>query len=86
MYLTGPDAQKVADWIFTADLDKDPKRVVYTCALNKRGGVEADAAVISLNQGVGTLVGPILKVGVQIPQLSMALETQLRGHPNLRDL
>lgn len=63
MYLTGPDAQKVADWIFTADLDKDPKRVVYTCALNKRGGVEADAAVISLNQGVGTLVGPILKVG-----------------------
>nr|XP_968443.1 PREDICTED: sarcosine dehydrogenase, mitochondrial [Tribolium castaneum] len=61
MYLTGPDAEKAADWIFTADTDKEPGRVVYTCSLNSRGGVEADVTVTALEEGVGTLVGPILK-------------------------
>lgn len=65
MYLTGPDAEKAADWLFTADTDKEPGRVVYTCALNKKGGVEADVTVTALEEGVGTLVGPILKVLIQ---------------------
>lgn len=62
MYLTGRDAEKAADWLFTADTDKEAGRVVYTCSLNKKGGVEADVTVTSLGEGVGTLVGPILKV------------------------
>lgn len=62
MYLTGPDAQEAADWLFTADTDKEPGHVVYTCSLNSKGGIEADVIVIPLQEGVGTLVGPILKV------------------------
>lgn len=62
MYLTGPDAQKAADWLFTADTNSELQRVVYTCALNQRGGIEAEAAVLSLNEEVHTLVGPKLKV------------------------
>lgn len=34
---------------------------MYTCALNASGGVEADVTVMPLQQGVGRLVGPILK-------------------------
>lgn len=62
MYLTGPDAQYAADWLFTAHTDRELEKVVYTCSLNKQGGTEGDMTVIGLNQGVGTLVGPILKV------------------------
>lgn len=62
MYLTGPDSQEAADWLFTANVDRVPNRVVYTCALNAKGGIEADVRVIKLQQGLGTLVGPILKV------------------------
>ncbi|KAJ8919613.1 hypothetical protein NQ315_002235 [Exocentrus adspersus] len=61
MYLAGPDAEEAADWLFTADLGREPGSVVYTCSLNSRGGVEADVTVIPLEEGAGTLVGPILK-------------------------
>lgn len=62
MYLTGPDSQEAADWLFTANVNRVPDRVIYTCALNAKGGIEADVRVIKLQQGLGTLVGPILKV------------------------
>lgn len=62
MYLAGPDAEEAVDWLFTADLGREPGSVVYTCSLNSRGGVEADVIVIPLEEGAGTLVGPILKV------------------------
>ncbi|XP_068229042.1 sarcosine dehydrogenase, mitochondrial-like [Palaemon carinicauda] len=38
--LTGPDAQVAADWLFTADVSREPGTSVYTCLLNKMGGVE----------------------------------------------
>uniref|UniRef100_A0A8C1ZLP1 Sarcosine dehydrogenase n=1 Tax=Cyprinus carpio TaxID=7962 RepID=A0A8C1ZLP1_CYPCA len=47
-YLTGPDAKKAADWLFTADVNKAPGSTVYTCMLNKRGGVESDLTVSRL--------------------------------------
>lgn len=62
MYLTGPDAEEAADWLFTANVDKEPGSIIYTCSLNSMGGVETDCTVIPLGEGVGTLVGPILKV------------------------
>lgn len=62
MYLTGPDSKEAADWLFTANVDRVPDRVIYTCALNAKGGIEADVRVIKLQQGLGTLVGPVLKV------------------------
>ncbi|KAK4886911.1 hypothetical protein RN001_003182 [Aquatica leii] len=61
MYLTGPDAQKAAEWLFTARTDRDPEKIMYTCTLNKDGGTEGDVTVVGLSQGLGTLVGPILK-------------------------
>lgn len=61
-YLTGPNAEEAADWLFTANTDKDHETIVYTCALNEKGGVEADMTVMPLKEGVGRLVGPILKV------------------------
>lgn len=86
-YLSGPDAKKAADWLFTADVNKAPGEMsplwclsansvshpstlwvsifyflkcnhldclcvsgstVYTCMLNKRGGVESDLTVSRL--------------------------------------
>lgn len=48
-YLTGPDAQKAADWIFSAEMKRPAGSTIYTCMLNDRGGVEADITVVSLN-------------------------------------
>lgn len=61
MYLTGPDAREAADWLFTVDTDLGTGRVAYSCLLNSKGGIEADCTVTQLNEGVGTLVGPIMK-------------------------
>ncbi|XP_062269284.1 sarcosine dehydrogenase, mitochondrial [Platichthys flesus] len=54
-YLTGPDAKKAADWLFTADVNKKPGSTVYTCMLNKRGGAEADLTVSRLEPGAAML-------------------------------
>lgn len=54
-YLTGPDAKKAADWLFTADVNKKPGSTVYTCMLNKRGGSEADLTVSRLEPGVANM-------------------------------
>lgn len=62
--MTGPNAEEAADWLFTANTGKDHENVVYTCALNAQGGVEADATVMPLKEGIGRLVGPILKVSI----------------------
>lgn len=52
-YLTGPDALKAANWIFSADVDKAPGSVIYTCMLNARGGVEGDLTVTVVEPGDG---------------------------------
>uniref|UniRef100_A0A7N6FBQ7 Sarcosine dehydrogenase n=1 Tax=Anabas testudineus TaxID=64144 RepID=A0A7N6FBQ7_ANATE len=54
-YLTGPDAKKAADWLFTADVNKKPGSTVYTCMLNKRGGTESDLTVSRLEPGAANL-------------------------------
>ncbi|XP_051907440.1 sarcosine dehydrogenase, mitochondrial [Hippocampus zosterae] len=54
-YLTGPDAKKAADWLFTADVNKKPGSTVYTCMLNSRGGTEADLTVSRLESGAANL-------------------------------
>ncbi|KAF7276911.1 hypothetical protein GWI33_009661, partial [Rhynchophorus ferrugineus] len=61
MYLAGPDAEAAANWLFTADLSQKPGNVHYTLSLNSRGGIESDVTVTTLEEGGGTLVGPILK-------------------------
>ena len=41
-YLTGPEAQQAADWIFSARMDGEEGKTVYTCMLNDQAGIEAD--------------------------------------------
>uniref|UniRef100_A0A8B9GV25 Sarcosine dehydrogenase, mitochondrial n=1 Tax=Astyanax mexicanus TaxID=7994 RepID=A0A8B9GV25_ASTMX len=50
-YLSGPDAKKAADWLFTADVNKKTGSTVYTCMLNKKGGAESDLTVSRLEPG-----------------------------------
>ncbi|RDD45364.1 Sarcosine dehydrogenase, mitochondrial [Trichoplax sp. H2] len=44
-YLLGPDSQKAADWIFSNDMTKADGNSVYTCMLNKKGGIEGDMII-----------------------------------------
>jgi len=57
-YLTGPDAQKAADWIFTGSMEGLAGRTVYTCMLNKSAGIEADLTVSILEPGSGSPADP----------------------------
>ena len=57
-YLTGPDAQKAVDWIFSARMDGTPGKTVYTCMLNKNGGIEADLTVSIIESGFGSSADP----------------------------
>ncbi|XP_055711503.1 sarcosine dehydrogenase, mitochondrial [Phlebotomus papatasi] len=61
VYLTGRDAAKAAEYIFTGDTAKPINKTIYTCALNNRGGVEADVTVSVIDTGIGEPHAPILK-------------------------
>lgn len=76
-YICGPDAKKAVDYIFTARVDREINRTVYTCMLNKRGGVEGDCTVTGLESGSGGVVDPIFKgkafyLGIRLYILSRA--------------
>ena len=57
-YLTGPDAQVAADWLFTNDMRKEAGSTVYTCLLNEKGGTELDLTVSVLEPGSGAPHAP----------------------------
>ncbi|MPC31556.1 Sarcosine dehydrogenase, mitochondrial [Portunus trituberculatus] len=57
-FLTGPDAQKAADWIFSANMARQPGATIYTCMLNAKGGVEADLTVSVCEGGSGSACDP----------------------------
>ena len=56
--LTGPDAQTVADYIFSNDMQRAPGATSYTCMLNARGGTEADLTVSVVEPGDGSPFAP----------------------------
>ncbi|XP_011352418.2 sarcosine dehydrogenase, mitochondrial isoform X2 [Ooceraea biroi] len=61
-YICGPDASTAVDYIFTAQVNnREINRTVYTCMLNKNGGVEGDCTVTGLESGSGGVVDPIFK-------------------------
>lgn len=60
-YLCGPDAQKAADYLFTANTNCDFNKTVYTCMLNHAGGVEMDCTVTIIEPGSSGIVNPIFK-------------------------
>ncbi|KAA0201281.1 hypothetical protein HAZT_HAZT002650 [Hyalella azteca] len=57
-YLTGPDATKAADHLFSADVRRPEGSTVYTCMLNKNGGIEADLTVSVAQGGKGSPCDP----------------------------
>jgi len=57
-YLTGPDAQKAADWVFSARMDVATGKTVYTCMLNQNAGIEADLTVSMIESGSGSSADP----------------------------
>ncbi|PIK57278.1 Sarcosine dehydrogenase, mitochondrial [Apostichopus japonicus] len=78
-YLTGPDAQRAADWIFSNDVQKPEGSTVYTCILNKAGGVESDLTVSTIAPGDGaTSVTPNLTVEAFISQQQASVPNILR--------
>ncbi|KAJ9576450.1 hypothetical protein L9F63_006663 [Diploptera punctata] len=60
-YLCGPDAQKAANWLFTADTNRQLGKTVYTCMLNARAGIEGDVTSNVIEPGGGGLIDPIFK-------------------------
>jgi 4-methylaminobutanoate oxidase (formaldehyde-forming) len=54
----GPAALASVQRVFTADLDRAPGSVVYTCMLNRRGGIELDATVTRLADDAFLVVAP----------------------------
>lgn len=61
-FLVGPDATKAAQYIFSNDMNKPPGSVIYTCLLNKNGGIEADLTVTVLDQRHRLEEGPDFSV------------------------
>ncbi|EDV36974.1 uncharacterized protein Dana_GF13226 [Drosophila ananassae] len=59
--LDGPQAQEAADWLFSANTNRDPSKTVYTCALNDAGGVEADVTISRLLPGSGKVHDPKIR-------------------------
>ncbi|XP_017757288.1 PREDICTED: sarcosine dehydrogenase, mitochondrial [Eufriesea mexicana] len=60
-YLYGPDVQKAADYLFTANTNCNFNKTIYTCMLNHAGGVEADCTVTVLESSLDKIVNPMLK-------------------------
>lgn len=61
LYITGPDAQAAADWVFSANTSKPLNSTVYTCILNKLGRVEGDVTVSVVQTGQGSPADPIFR-------------------------
>lgn len=59
--MTGPNARRAANWIFTANTARKVGQLVYTCALNDAGGVESDLTVTPIASGSGALHDPTFK-------------------------
>ena len=63
-YLCGPDAQKAANYLFTADTNQQLDKTVYSCMLNSKGGIEGDVTATAIETGKGGLIDPIFKVSL----------------------
>ncbi|XP_044012110.1 sarcosine dehydrogenase, mitochondrial [Aphidius gifuensis] len=60
-YLCGPQSCDAANYLFTANVNRELNRTVYTCTLNEKGGVESDCTVTLIDTGSGGAVDPIFQ-------------------------
>ncbi|KAJ6637374.1 Sarcosine dehydrogenase, mitochondrial [Pseudolycoriella hygida] len=58
LFVYGPDARQAMQWISSADIEKPSNSVVYSCALNNRGGVESIFTITILDDGDENSIGP----------------------------
>jgi 4-methylaminobutanoate oxidase (formaldehyde-forming) len=54
----GPTALESVQRVFSSDLDREPGSVVYTCLLNRNGGIEVDVTVTRLAENGFFVVAP----------------------------
>lgn len=71
MYLSGPDAERAADWLFTANTRQPTGKCEFTCLLNSKGRIEADAIVTVITAGSGGAADPVFKVNMLQPKLKV---------------
>ncbi|XP_017020013.1 sarcosine dehydrogenase, mitochondrial [Drosophila kikkawai] len=97
LLLDGSQAQEAADWLFSANTNREPSKTVYTCALNDAGGVEADVTISRLESGSGQIHDPkingqgfyIVAGGASAFYTYSALQAEIRRkgfNANLKDL
>lgn len=60
-YLCGPEVQEAADYLFSSNTRRDFNRIVYTCMLNHKGGIEGDCTVTAIEPGSSGIVDPLFK-------------------------
>ena len=65
-YLSGKGAQDAADWIFSNKMDVNAGKTVYTCMLNKAGGIEADLTVSVIGEEEDQGCHQALKAGKKV--------------------
>jgi len=61
-FLCGPEAQKAADWLFTADANCPLGRTFDSCMLNSAAGVESHVTVSTVEGGSGGQIDPVFQV------------------------
>jgi glycine cleavage system aminomethyltransferase T/glycine/D-amino acid oxidase-like deaminating enzyme len=86
MSVRGRDAERVLQWLCTADVAVEPGRVVYTGMLNERGGYEADVTVTRISYdeyfivtSSGSIVRDIDWITRHIPDDAQVTVTDVSG-------
>lgn len=60
-YLCGPEVQQAADYLFTSNTKRSYNRIIYSCMLNHKGGIEGDCTVTAIEPGSSGIIDPIFK-------------------------
>lgn len=74
-YLCGAEAEKAVEYLFTANTNRNFNSTIYTCMLNRAGGVEMDCTVTIVEPDSSGVVNPVFKdkafyIGTFIHELS----------------
>ena len=76
LLITGRDAERVLQWLCSADVAVQPGRAVYTAMLNDRGGYEADVTVTRLRHDQYLLVTGSASVGRDLDWITRHLTAE----------
>ncbi|XP_012280472.1 sarcosine dehydrogenase, mitochondrial isoform X2 [Orussus abietinus] len=60
-YLCGPQVQQAAEYLLISTVPDKINKALYSCMLNKHGGIEATCTIISIAHGSGGVLDPVFK-------------------------